>query len=338
MNISLKSSLAVLGLFVLSATAGAQTKSAVILSTASVGGETITCGCQKKELGGLARRTSFVKTQRAKNPATIVVDAGDFGSHLDFEPWMRTEFQIDMMSKIGYDVVTPGPSEMVMGLEKQLALYARAPQIKVVSANIVDKKTQKQLWDDFAIIDRGGVKFAVTGVTDREAYKFKQTQGQVKSDDFDFKDPKAALQRVIPQMRQKADVVVVLLHTGSGDAKHMMEGVTGADAVIVGHLPEYKFMPEVIAGTPFVQTGARGQYMGRLELNLSGNKVVGHSGEAQALGETVAIDPEMDGLVKTFNKKYDAMKARADAAKPVPKALPKSEDSGVVRVSPGGQR
>jgi len=326
---SLRAGWAILGILMLSAPAGAQTKSAVILSTASVGGETITCGCQEKELGGLARRTSFVKTQRAKNPATIVVDAGDFGSHLDFEPWMRTEFQIDMMSKMGYDVVTPGPSEMMMGLEKELALYARAPQIKVVSANIVDKKTQKQLWDDFTVIDRGGVKFAVTGVTDPAAYNFKKTQGQVKSDDFDFKDIKTSLQRVIPQMHQQADVVVVLLHTGSGDAKHLMEGVSGADAVIVGHLPEYKFMPEVVAGTPLVQTGARGQYMGRLELTLNGHKVVSHTGEAQALGETVAVDPEMDGFVKSFNKKYDAMAAKADAAKPkvTPKPIPQETNA-----------
>jgi 5'-nucleotidase/UDP-sugar diphosphatase len=239
------------------------------------------------------------------------------------------------MSKLGYDVITPGPSEMVLGLEKQRALFARAPQIKVVSANIVDKKTQKPVYDDFTIIERGGVKFAVTGVTDGNFYKFKATQGQIKSDDFDFKDTKASLLRVIPQMRQQADVVVVLLHSASGDARHMMAGISGADAVIVGHSPEYKFMPEMVNNTPLVQTGARGQYMGRLELDVTGNKVVGHSGEAQALGEMVAIDPEMDGIVKTFNKKYDAMKTKADAAKPkvTPKAIP-NESSGAL--TPGG--
>src|SRR5262245_14335623 len=218
-SFSARAALMGVGLLMLSGAAGAQTRTAVVLSTASIGGETITCGCQKKELGGLARRASFIKTQRAKNPATIVVDAGDFGSHVEFEPWMRTEFQIDMMSKLGYDVVTTGPSEMVLGLEKERALYARAPGIKVVSANGVDKKTQKQIWDDFTVVEKSGVKFAVTGVTDGSFYKFKASQGQIKSDDFDFKDPKASLQRVIPQMRQQADVVVVLLHSGSGDAK-----------------------------------------------------------------------------------------------------------------------
>lgn len=323
-----------LGLLMLSTAAGAQDRTAVILSTASVGGETITCGCQKKELGGLARRATFIKTERAKNPATVVVDAGDFGSHVDYEPWMRTEFQIDMMSKLKYDVVTPGPSEMVMGLDKAHALFARAPEIKVVSANIVDKKTQKQLWDEFTIIDRGGVKFAVTGVTDGSFYRFKATQGQLKGDDFDFKDPKASLQRVIPQMRQQADVVVVLLHSGTGDAKRMLEGISGVDAVIVGHLPEYKFMPEAVGNTMFVLGGAKGQYMGRLELKLSGNKVVGHSGEIQPLGETVAVDPGMDALVKPFNKKYDAMKGKAEPAKSATKAAATHDASSMTGNQP----
>ena len=285
----------------------AQDRTAVILSTASVTGETITCGCQKKELGGIARRASFIKAERAKSPATIVVDAGDFGATMNPEPWMRTEFQYDMMAKMGYDVVTPGPNEMMFGADKLRTLGARAPQIKIVSANIVDKKTQKPLWDEFTLIERGGVRFAVTGVTDANYYKFNSTRGLNKSDDFEFRDPKTSLQRVIPQMRQQADVVVVLLHTGAGDAKRMLDGVSGIDAVTIGHAGEHKFLPEKIASTSVVHTGRRGQYIGRLELALAGNKVTGHSGEVQALGEVVPVDPEFDRVVKAFNKKYDAL-------------------------------
>ena len=295
---------------------------AVILSTASVNGETITCGCQKKELGGIARRATFIKTQRAKSPATIVVDAGDFGATMDPEPWMRTEFQYDMMAKMGYDVVTPGPNEMMFGADKLRSLTARAPQIKVVSANIVDKKTQKPLWDEFTVIERGGVKFAVTGVTDFNYYKFNSTRGLNKSDDFEFRDPKAALQRVVPQMRQQADVVVVLLHTGADDAKRMLDGVSGIDAVTIGHGGEQKFLPEKIGSASVFHTGRRGQYMGRLELALAGNKVTGTSGEVQPLGEVVPIDPEFDRVVKAFNKKYEALPGAVPAKASAPAKSP----------------
>jgi 5'-nucleotidase / UDP-sugar diphosphatase len=299
---------ALLGMGLLwSAGALAQSRTAVVLSTASINGETISCGCQKKELGGIARRAAFIKAQRAKAPATILVDAGDFGSAVKIEPWMRTEFQMDMMAKLAYDALTPGPNEMVMGLDKLVALYARAPGIKVVSANIVNKKTQQPIWADFAIVERGGVKFGITGVTDRAFYDFNASRGMVKSDDFDFKDPKESLRRVLPQLRQQADVVVVLVHTGSDDAKRMLDGLTGIDVAIVGHIPVYKFLPEVADNTLLVQTGNRGQYMGHVEFTLDGNKIVAHEGETQALGDTVPVDPEFNTLVQAFNKKYDAL-------------------------------
>ena len=203
------------------------------------------------------------------------------------EPWMRTEFQYHMMAQMGHYVGNPGPKEMMFGADKLLALSTRAPQIKIVSANIVDKKTQKPLWDEFTLLERGGVKFAVTGVTDANYYEFNSTRGLNKSDDFEFRDPQAALQRVVPQMRQQADVVVVLLHTGAGDAKRMLGGISGIDAVTIGHAGEHKFLPEKIGSTSVVHTGRRGQYIGRLELALAGNKVAGHSGEVQALGAGV---------------------------------------------------
>ena len=297
----------------------AQERKAVVLSSCSVVGETVTCGCQKKELGGLARRAAFIRSEGAKNPATILVDAGDFGSHADFEPWMRTEFQFAMMAKLGYDVVTPGPNEMTFGIEKLKTLLAGAPGIKVVSANVTDK-SGRQLWDDFAIFQKGGITFAVTGVTDKAFYDFSLSRGTQKADEFAFLDCRQSLQRVIPEMRKQADVTVVLLHTGSGDAKRVLEGLEGLDIAVVGHGPVYKFAPEKIGNILLVQSGIRGQYLGRTELTLAGKEVVGRGGECTPLGETIPIDAEFNSLVTAFNKKYDALAAKAKAAKPADKS------------------
>lgn len=286
--------------------AGAQTAKVTVLSTASVDGETITCGCQKKELGGLARRAAVIKAERAKNPATLLVDAGDFGSHSDFEPWMRTEFQVRMMAELGYDVVTPGPNEMVFGVSRLQELMRGAPGIRMVSANVTDK-SGNLLWDEFTVVEKGGVTFAVTGVTDRAYYAFGLSRGKQKVDEFDFRDMRESLRRVIPEMRKQGQVTVVLLHTGSADAKRVLEGIEGIDVVIVGHAPVYKFAPEQVGTAVVVQAGERGQYLGRLELTLEGSRVIGHGGEAVALGDAVTPDPEMSAVVAGFNKKYDAI-------------------------------
>jgi hypothetical protein len=48
--------------------AGAAPRKALVLSTASVNGEVKSCGCEKKDIGGITRRSSVFKSERAKNP------------------------------------------------------------------------------------------------------------------------------------------------------------------------------------------------------------------------------------------------------------------------------
>ena len=291
-------------------------KTAIIVSTAAVNGETISCGCQKKELGGIARRATVIKAERARSDAFLLVDAGDFGSHVAFRPWTRTEFQWKMMAELGYDVVTPGPNEMVEGLQPLLELYARSPDIQVVSANVTDKQGNL-VWPKYALVERGGVVYGVTGVTDKSYYSFNLTRGKQKANDFAFLDATESLQSVLPTLKENAEIVVVLFHSGSGDSRRALDGLDGVDVVVVGHSPTYKFLPERIGETLIIQAGSRGQYLSVLELTLDeGNNIIDYNGESRPLGSTVDVDEEFDGVVTAFNKKYDGMKpAEPDQAK-----------------------
>jgi 2',3'-cyclic-nucleotide 2'-phosphodiesterase (5'-nucleotidase family) len=283
-------------------------RTAIVVSTASVNGETISCGCQKKELGGIARRATVIKAERARSEAFLLVDAGDFGSHVPFEPWMRTEFQWKMMAGLGYDVVTPGPNEMVEGIQPLQELYASSPEIQVVSANVTDKQGTL-LWPTHAVVERGGVVFGVTGVTDKSYYSFNLTRGKQKANDFAFLDAKESLQGVLPTLKEKADIVVVLFHSGSGDSRRAFDGIEGVDVVVVGHSPTYKFLPERVGETLLIQAGSRGQYLSVLELTLDEtNNIIDYNGEARSLGTAIDVDDEFNTVVTAFNKKYDGMK------------------------------
>jgi 2',3'-cyclic-nucleotide 2'-phosphodiesterase (5'-nucleotidase family) len=220
---------------------------------------------------------------------------------------MATEFQWDMMAKLGYDVVTPGPNEMIEGLEKLQGLYGKAPQIQVVSANVTDK-SGKQIWPDYTVIDRGGVKFGITGVTDPAFYAFNQSRGLQKHDDFEFKDMRETLDRVVPELRPKCDLLVVLLHTASKDAEKVLQGLDGVDVAVVGHQATYKFLPQKIGNTLTVQLGSRGQYVGVLQVTLDGpGNVTAYSGENRPLGDGVVPDPQLQVPVDAFAKKYKAL-------------------------------
>jgi len=249
------------------------------------------------------------------------VDAGNFAEIKDFEPWKETEFIYDMMAKCGTEVVTIGDREMVAGLKPLKGLLSRDPGIKVVSANITDK-SGNLLWDKYAIFDKAGIKVGVTAVTGASAYSFNLTRGIQKSDDFGFKDSRESLREVIPELRKKVDVVVVLLHETPGDARRIVDEIPGMDVVVVGHNPGYMFNPDRIGSTLIVRGGNRGQYLAVTELTLDqDHTIVDYNGEGKPLGKTVAKDPELERIVTEYQNDRKAREAEAKRKKAVDDAM-----------------
>jgi len=271
-----------------------------IVSTASGDGELTHCGCKKKQLGGIFRRPTIIESARSGADALLLVDAGNWAAIDKFEPWEKTEFIWDLMGRLDYDAVTPGDSELAWGRNDLLGLYSRHPEVQVVSANVTDK-TGALVWDEYRVVERGGLRIAITGVTSAGTYGFNLTRGLQRSDDFDFLDSREALRRLVPRLREEADLVVVLMHELPGDAERIVNEIPGMDVVVVGHNPGYAFNPDRIGNTLMVRAGNRGQYMSVLDLTLDAAKsVIDYTGEGKPLGKPVRDDPEMVAEVEAF--------------------------------------
>jgi predicted CXXCH cytochrome family protein len=260
----------------------------------------------------------MIKSDLAKGNPTLVVDAGNWGDNKEFSPWDKTQFIWDMMGEMKYDAVTPGDAELVQGVDALKKLLATQPQVKVVSANVMDK-SGKHVFPETVVIDKGGVRFGVTGTTGGSYYNFNVTRGLQTKDDFTFEDSKAALQRVLPGLRAKCDILVVLMHEGPGDAKRIVDELTGMDVVVVGHNPSYQFNPDRVGQTLVIRPGNRGQYLCSLELTLGADgKIADYNGEGKPLGETVEKDPALDKIITKWETDFNARKTaetRKSAAK-----------------------
>jgi len=249
------------------------------------------------------------------------VDAGNWAETKNYEPMEKSEFIWDMMSRLKYDVVTPGDAELMYGESKVQSLYGKHPEIQVVSANITDK-SGKQVWKEFTVVARGGVKIAVTGVTGASAYAFNVTRGMQQSDDFNFQDSQEALRRVIPEMRKQADLVVVLMHETPGDARRIVDEIPGMDVVIVGHNPGYMFNPDRVGNTLLVRSGNRGQYLSVLDLTMDKDKtVIDYTGEGKPLGNTVDREPTLDKITTDWETGFKEREQAAQKQDAIDKAM-----------------
>ena len=278
-----------------------------ILSTAQTNGYVSSSGNRKYIHGGMARRASLIKFIRAQNDAAILVDAGNFGSKRgrwavsNVEAEERTTFVWDMMSRLDYDVVTPGDHELILGLPSLKELYSRHEGIKVVSANLQDKEGDL-IFSPWTVIKRKGVKIGVTGITDHRYYDFNLQREFQKEDDFTFRDMRGSLVNAVNDLRGKADVIVVLAHgPGRSDLSVLLDGIQGIDMVVSGHNPGLSDQPDTVGQTLVIRAGSHGDYLGVVQ--FSAGRPLHYVGGALGLDGSVPKDVTIDSLVRSFEGK-----------------------------------
>ena len=165
-----------------------------------------------------------------------------------------------------------------------------------MNANVRNAATKELMYEPYVIIekevvdskgDKATIKIGVTGIVPPQILKWDKAnlEGKVTVD-----DSVQAVQAVVPKMKEAgADVVVVLSHSGMGDATHevgeedvsyLLTKVDDVDAVITGHAHEV-FPGKVDAsltnvdtekgtmnGVPIVMAGKYGSHLGVIDLQL----------------------------------------------------------------------
>jgi len=286
----------------------------IIVGSSCIHGELTSCGCAKRDLGGFAHKATLIKQERAAGPV-LLVDAGDFAPDRGFERHNKTAFIYELMARLDYDAVTPGEREMMDGLEPLREICAAHPELKMVSANVMDK-SGNLIWPEYTIVERGGRKIGVTGITGNAFYKFNVMRKAQVSDDFTFQDPATALRRVVGELQGRVDLVVALLHQPEDEAKKLLTAVPGVDVAVLGHNSKYVFDAEHAGGALVLSPGTRGQYLSVLSLSFGPDgKILSSAAEGKPVTQDLAKDPVLEPLVTKWETAWKAREKAQDKGK-----------------------
>jgi 2',3'-cyclic-nucleotide 2'-phosphodiesterase (5'-nucleotidase family) len=179
------------------------------------------------QVGGAAALATYFANERAANPNTITLTAGDaVGATPPISSFFQDTPTIESMRLMGFDVDTLGNHNFDAGLDRlraqvELAGSETAPgkPFTYVSANLTNLKAEDL--DDiepFEMFELNDLKVAVVGITNPEAptLVFPGNFGTIQ-----VTDPIPAANRARARAKAKgADVVVLITHTG----------ITGFDA------------------------------------------------------------------------------------------------------------
>jgi 2',3'-cyclic-nucleotide 2'-phosphodiesterase (5'-nucleotidase family) len=142
-----------------------------------------------------------------KFPNNFTVDCGDFFGLSGEQDSLKSSFMVHAMDRLGYDVVTLGEREFNFGQQYLLAQF-KTSKIDVVCANLVYTDSKKPFAKPYVIRKVGTLKVAFTGLMgkDMKIRPFKGDPG------LTILDPTETAKALLPELRKKADIVVLLSH------------------------------------------------------------------------------------------------------------------------------
>ena len=253
------------------------------------------------------------------------MDSGDFFGQAGDQDSLKSEYMVQAMDRLGYDAVTLGEREFNFGQAFLLSTFKKT-KIDVVSANLFYADTKKPFVKPYVIKRMCNARVAFFGLigTDVKIRTLPTERG------LEVKDPIATAKALVPELRKKADVVVLLSHIGLTEGQRLTLEVPGIDVMIFGHQPGLFREIAKTNGVINTRSGERGQYIPGIHLIVEDGKLTSYDGEVVTLDDKVPADDEMNRSVDAFNdemnRRFAAAPTNANANTSTPPAVPLAAD------------
>ncbi|MFQ5662270.1 MAG: bifunctional metallophosphatase/5'-nucleotidase [Terriglobia bacterium] len=279
---------------------------------------------------GLAKVASYVKRVRVRQPHTLLVDCGDTfqGTPLAYLYAEKNTVELNpvvaAMNAVGYDAMAVGNHEFNFGLTTLWRLKEEAA-FPILGANIVS--TYHDTRRDFTpyVIRRvGGVRVAILGMVTPAVPRWEPPDHRIG---YKFRDLVETAKRFVPKLRRKADLVILLVHSGlgrdpeTGEPRRQLypeenrvwdiaEQVPGIDAIFFGHSHQ-ELAGKEVNGVLLVQAKNWAQSVAQAEFVLAREKagapwrLIERQSRLVPMDETIPADPEILALTREAHERTE---------------------------------
>ncbi|UOQ46034.1 bifunctional metallophosphatase/5'-nucleotidase [Halobacillus salinarum] len=199
----------------------------------------------------------------------------DNGDHVDrFHPiaeGLMGKGNVELLNKAGYNLANLGNNEgITLAHEDLLTLYNEAA-FDVVCANLsVMEGAQPEWLKPYSIItSKRGLKIGVIGLTAPFETFYKMLGWEINN-------PFDVLDRMLDEVQQKADIVVLLSHLGINDDEEIARKYSGIDLIIGGHTHHLFQNGEYTNKSLLTAAGKHGTHLGEvmIEWDLEKHSIV----------------------------------------------------------------
>lgn len=253
-------------------------------------------------VGGFARLAGAVERIRQAHGAgnVILVDAGDtFGDEL-LSNLTRGEATLRLMDALGYQFMALGNHDYEYTAERTRELQALV-RFPMRAANaIVTASGEPLVGDPTLVVTAGGVRVGLLALT---YHNTDQTGNKDNTKSLRFESGIDVARRYVPELRRRADVVVVVSHQGTAVDSLLGERVRGIDIIVGGHSHDRIQPPRRVGGAWMVQALSEASALGELVVTVRDGKV------AQVDGVVHELYADREAPAPRFARMLDSIRA-----------------------------
>ncbi|MGA3084475.1 MAG: bifunctional UDP-sugar hydrolase/5'-nucleotidase [Thermodesulfobacteriota bacterium] len=247
-----------------------------------------------EKLGGIAFLAEEVNRLRKERP-TLLLAAGDM---IQGNPWANLSegrSTIEVMNAMDFSAMVLGNHEFDFGQEvlKKRIQEARFP---VLAANVQGLTDIKP----YVLKEISGLKIAIVGLITEETPTSTDPKN-VKG--LAFNSMIDSAQKVIQELGDQPDLVIVLSHLGLQANRRLAQTVKGIQIIVGGHSHTRIESPMKIDGTLLVQAWEHAKVLGVLDLTIQDRKVIQYEGKLVVIRpDKFRPDPVVAEIVDRYQR------------------------------------
>lgn len=223
----------------------------------------------------------FLKKYQKKYQESFTFDVGDAIDRLNpLTEATLGKSNVQLMNGAGYDAVTIGNNEgLVLSHQSMNHLYDDA-NFDVLLANLFElpKETQPKWADPYKILTtKLGTKIAILGMTAPYDLTYPSLGWQPQNVD-------QTLNKLLPEIQEKSDIVVLLSHLGLPTDEHIAKNYD-IDVIMGAHTHHLLEQGKYVNGTLLAAAGRYGENIGDITLKVTNHKIFEKSAKTKPVYE-----------------------------------------------------
>lgn len=262
--------------------------------------------------GGLARLYTLVQRLRGGHPNALLMNTGDTVQGGAEALFTRGQAVVDVLDHFRIDAFAPGNWDYLYGKDRFLELFGPGSGADgdcrwgAVAANVFDAKRGSLMLPPWRMLDAGGVRIAVIGLTSERAVN---ALGPWATEGIRFTSDAAEIGPLLRAIREREAPEAIVLLSEFGLAKNILIAEQHPELAVVLSSDMHEETREPVVtrnGVLVSEVGQDGTRLGQFDLVLEGGRVREWSYRLHVIDDEIDEDPAIAACVEAIRRPFVA--------------------------------